>query len=180
LLSGLRAAWDYGPLGVELKRKQCKAPVVEIHDSSRKRCCYGLDSSGDLSSRGLASGHIEHSPIRSSPHVANCYPPVDLRRAFEAKHKHKPGVRWKRSDANCTLVGFGENWVVLLADDRDVAKMKSGLAYPSAETRKRKASLLTENVTRRPSRKKPPFGIGQIGKSFRNEITPGNFIFPHS
>ena len=33
-----------------------------------------------------------------------------------------------------------------------------------------------ENVTST-SRKKPPFGIGQIGKSFRNEITPGNFIF---
>jgi glycyl-tRNA synthetase (EC 6.1.1.14) len=30
------------------------------------------------------------------------------------------------------------------------------------------------------SRKKPPFGIAQIGKSFRNEITPGNFVFPYS
>ena len=43
--------------------------------------------------------------------------------------------------------------------------------------RPRRASSSTSRTCRRPTRKKPPFGIAQIGKSFRNEITPGNFIF---
>ena len=43
--------------------------------------------------------------------------------------------------------------------------------------RLRRASSSTSPTSCRSTRKKPPFGIGQIGKSFRNEITPGNFIF---
>ena len=50
-----------------------------------------------------------------------------------------------------------------------------GLAYLRPETAQG-IFINFENVLQT-SRKKPPFGIGQIGKSFRNEITPGNFIF---
>ena len=48
---------------------------------------------------------------------------------------------------------------------------------PTCARRRRRASSSTSRTCRRPPRKKPPFGIAQIGKSFRNEITPGNFIF---
>ena len=55
-------------------------------------------------------------------------------------------------------------------------RVRGGPALPAAR-RPRRASSSTSSTCRPPRGKKPPFGIGQIGKSFRNEITPGNFIF---
>jgi glycyl-tRNA synthetase (class II) len=52
---------------------------------------------------------------------------------------------------------------------------ESGLAYLRPETAQ--GIFINFDQVMTTSRKKPPFGIGQIGKSFRNEITPGNFIF---
>ena len=52
---------------------------------------------------------------------------------------------------------------------------ESGLAYLRPETAQ--GIFINYTNVQQSARKKPPFGIGQIGKSFRNEITPGNFIF---
>ena len=57
------------------------------------------------------------------------------------------------------------------------ARSRTSPAWPTCGRRPRRASSSTSSTCCSPSRKKTPFGIGQIGKSFRNEITPGNFIF---
>ena len=57
------------------------------------------------------------------------------------------------------------------------ARSRTSRAWPTCAPRPRRASSSTTRTSQQSARRKPPFGIGQIGKSFRNEITPGNFIF---
>ena len=97
---------------------------------------------------------------------------------FEAKHKKKPE---SLTEINCPACGNKGQFTTpkqfsgLLKTFLGPVEDESGLAYLRPET----AQGIFVNFANvlGAARMKPPFGIGQIGKSFRNEITPGNFIF---
>ena len=97
---------------------------------------------------------------------------------FEAKHGRLPE---SQAEVNCPNCGNKGQWTeprdfnMMLKTYLGVLEDESGLHYLRPETAQG-IFVNFKNVVQS-SRAKPPFGIGQIGKSFRNEITPGNFIF---
>ncbi len=180
IYGGTKSAWDYGPLGVELKdniKKQWWRNMVTSREDT-----VGLDSSVILPREVWeASGHVEtfSDPLVESLHTHKRYRADHLLEAYEEKHGHPPenGL----ADIRDPETGEPGSWTEprafsgLLKTFLGPVDDEAGLHYLRPETAQgifvNFANVLTT------SRKKPPFGIGQIGKSFRNEITPGNFIF---
>ncbi|CCQ16047.1 Glycyl-tRNA synthetase [Rhodococcus sp. AW25M09] len=180
IYGGTKSAWDYGPLGVELKdniKKQWWRNMITSRDDT-----VGLDSSVILPREVWeASGHVEtfSDPLVESLHTHKRYRADHLIEAYEDKHGHPPenGL----ADIRDPETGEPGSWTEprafsgLLKTFLGPVDNEEGLHYLRPETAQgifvNFANVLTT------SRKKPPFGIGQIGKSFRNEITPGNFIF---
>ncbi len=180
IYGGSRSAWDYGPLGVELKenikRQWWKTMVQGRHD------VVGLDSSVILPKRVWeASGHVEvfSDPLVECLSCHKRYRADHLEEEFEEKKGRKPenGL----ADVVCVNCGTRGQW----SEPREFSGLlktflgpvddESGMHYLRPET----AQGIFVNFVNvlNAARMKPPFGIGQIGKSFRNEITPGNFIF---
>jgi len=179
IYGGLRASWDYGPLGVELKnnvkRQWWKSMVMGRED------VVGLDSCVILAKEVWeASGHVAtfSDPLTECTACHKRYRADHLEEAFEAKHKKKPE---SLSEINCPACGNKGQFTTpkqfsgLLKTFLGPVEDESGLAYLRPETAQ--GIFINFDQVMTTSRKKPPFGIGQIGKSFRNEITPGNFIF---
>ena len=180
IYGGTRSAWDYGPLGVELKENVRRAwwqAVVRGRDD-----VVGLDSSVILPRQTwVASGHVETftDPLVESLSTHKRYRADHLMEAYEAKHGHPPENGW--ADIPDPETGERGRWTEprefngLLRTFLGPVEDESGLHYLRPET----AQGIFVNFAQvmASSRKKPPFGIGQVGKSFRNEITPGNFIF---
>ncbi|MBM7415269.1 MULTISPECIES: glycine--tRNA ligase [Nocardiaceae] len=180
IYGGTKSAWDYGPLGVELKdniKKQWWRNMITSREDT-----VGLDSSVILPREVWeASGHVEtfSDPLVESLHTHKRYRADHLLEAYEEKHGHPPenGL----ADIRDPETGEPGSWTEprafsgLLKTFLGPVDDEAGLHYLRPETAQgifvNFANVLTT------SRKKPPFGIGQIGKSFRNEITPGNFIF---
>ncbi|WP_062133138.1 glycine--tRNA ligase [Demequina aestuarii] len=180
IYGGTRSAWDYGPLGVELKeniKRQWWRNVVASRDD-----IVGLDSSVILPPKVWeASGHIGAfvDPLVECLSCHKRYREDHLLEEFEEKKGRAPeGGLAEVACANC---GNRGQWTEpkmfngLLKTHLGVTEDESGLHYLRPETAQG-IFVNFENV-QRTSRMKVPFGIGQIGKSFRNEITPGNFIF---
>ncbi len=180
IYGGTRSAWDYGPLGVELKeniRRQWWKSVVQERDD-----IVGIDSSVILAPEvWQASGHVEAfvDPLTECRSCHKRWRADQLEEAYEAKHGHPPAHRL--ADVNCPSCGtkgaFTEPRLFngLLKTYVGPVENEEGLHYLRPET----AQGIFVNFLNvmQTARKKPPFGIGQTGKSFRNEITPGNFIF---
>jgi glycyl-tRNA synthetase len=180
IYGGLRAAWDYGPLGVELKnnvKRQWWKTIVQGRDD-----VVGLDSSVILNPEvWRTSGHVEAfvDPLTECLSCHKRFRADHLEEAYEAKHGRQPANGL--ADINCPNCGnkgsFTEPRMFngLLKTFLGPVEDETGLAYLRPET----AQGIFVNFlnVQQAARKKPPFGIGQIGKSFRNEITPGNFIF---
>jgi glycyl-tRNA synthetase len=182
IYGGTRSAWDYGPLGVELKenikRQWWKAMVTARED------IVGLDSSVILPTRTWeASGHLSTftDPLTE---CQSCH------KRFRADHMQedyaeKKGIEDPDSvdlrDLACPNCGTRGAWTeprnfnMMLKTYLGVIEDESGLHYLRPETAQGIFLNFANVVTS--SRKRPPFGIAQIGKAFRNEITPGNFIF---
>jgi len=183
IYGGTRSAWDYGPLGVELKenikRQWWRAMVTARED------VVGLDSSVILPTRTWeASGHLSTftDPLTE---CQSCH------KRFREDHLQEDYALRKGVDdpdsvdinelVPCPNCGTRGAWTeprafnMMLKTYLGVIEDESGLHYLRPETAQgiflNFANVLTT------SRKKPPFGIAQQGKSFRNEITPGNFIF---
>ena len=165
IYGGLRSAYDYGPLGVALLRNVKSAwwrSMVQLRDD-----VVGLDSA------------IIQSPQvwEASGHVGQFNDPLVECLTCHARHRSD---RLESPD-RCPACGAGDSFT----DARDFNLMfrthmgpvasDSNLVYLRPETAQ---GIFTnfENV-RRVSRLKLPFGIAQLGKSFRNEITPGQFVF---
>jgi glycyl-tRNA synthetase len=142
----------------------------------------GLDSSVILPRQVWeASGHVEvfSDPLVESLHTHKRYRADHLIEAYEAKHGHPPvnGL----ADINDPETGQKGAWTEprafsgLMKTFLGPVDDEQGLHYLRPET----AQGIFVNFANvlNSARMKPPFGIGQIGKSFRNEITPGNFIF---
>ena len=131
----------------------------------------------------MASGHVEvfHDPLVESLITATSVTAQDhLIEAYEAKHgalrrSNGPG---RHSRTRTPAPGPVDRTARVQHDAQDLPRPdrdRGGLHYLRPETAQGIFVNFANVVTT--SRKKPPFGIGQIGKSFRNEITPGNFIF---
>jgi len=162
IYGGLGAFWDYGPLGVELKNNVRQAwwrAMVQERDD-----VVGLDSAILMHPQTwVASGHVQGF---TDPLV-------------ECKSCH---LRWREDmakDGRCPSCGgeLTEPRMFNLMFRTHVGPVEedSTVVYLRPETAQG-IFLNFQNVLGS-SRKKVPFGIAQIGKAFRNEISPGNFIF---
>jgi glycyl-tRNA synthetase len=173
IYGGLRASWDYGPLGVELKnnvKRQWWRSVVQGRDD-----VVGLDSSVILAREVWeTSGHVT-AFVDPLTECENCH------RRYRADQLSDERGGKPLAEIACPNCGTKNAWTEprmfngLLRTFIGPVEDESGLAYLRPET----AQGIFVNFlnVQQSTRKKIPFGIGQIGKSFRNEITPGNFIF---
>ena len=180
IYGGLRASWDYGPLGVEMKnniKRQWWKAMVQGRDD-----VVGLDSSVILAREVWeASGHVTEfvDPLTECQSCHKRFRADHLIESYEEKHGHAPaGGLALVACPNCGTRGaFTEPRMFngLLRTYLGATEDEAGLAYLRPETAQ--GIFINFRNVLQTSRKKIPFGIGQIGKSFRNEITPGNFIF---
>ena len=179
IYGGLGSTWDYGPLGVELKRNVKEAwwrSVVTERDDM-----VGLDAAILMHPQvWVASGHVENF---SDP-LVEC---KECNSRFRQDHlleetgidPESPEAEAALKDLRCPNCG-GE-----LGPPRRFNLMFKTFMGPVEDTanevflRPETAQGIFVNFKNvlDSTRKKLPFGIGQIGKSFRNEITPGNFTF---
>jgi glycyl-tRNA synthetase len=165
IYGGLRSAWDWGPLGVELKRNvknEWWRSMVHLRDD-----VVGLESSILMSPKVWeASGHVE---TFTDPLVecTNCH------HRFRADHIDL--------SKNCPDCGNAPAWTdprqfnLMFKTHMGPAEDTAHVVYLRPETAQ---GMFVDYLTvQQTSRKKIPFGIAQQGKSFRNEITPHNFVF---
>jgi glycyl-tRNA synthetase len=164
IYGGLRSSWDYGPLGTELKRnvrEQWWRSTVQLRDD-----VVGLDASVIMSPKVWeASGHLE---VFTDPLVEclNCH------QRFRADELPEPAAC-----PNCGQTAFTQprNFHLMFKTNMGPIEDAENTVYLRPETAQ---GMFVDFATiQQVSRKKVPFGIAQIGRSFRNEITPGNFIF---
>ena len=186
IYGGTRSAWDYGPLGVELKeniKRQWWKAIVHARED-----VVGLDSSIILPRQvWVASGHVGtftdplveclscHKRERAD-HLQEAYAAKKSTAAAPMNPDDVP-----MSDVPCPHCGNRGQWTeardfnMMLKTYLGVIEDESGLHYLRPETAQ--GIFVNFKNVEGAARKKPPFGIAQVGKSFRNEITPGNFIF---
>ncbi|MFQ5524269.1 MAG: glycine--tRNA ligase, partial [Acidimicrobiia bacterium] len=165
IYGGLRSAYDYGPLGVELlrnvKEEWWKSMV------QRRPDIVGIDSA-ILQARQVwvASGH---EAVFTDPLVecTNCNARHRLDRLEDPDTCPKCGKSGTFTEPR--------NFNLMFRTYMGPVEAEENLVYLRPETAQG-IFINFENV-RRTARLKLPFGIAQIGKSFRNEITPGQFVF---
>ena len=180
IYGGTRSAWDYGPLGVELKdniKRQWWRAMVTSRDD-----IVGLDSSIILPPEVWeASGHLKAfvDPLVECLSCHKRYREDTLIDEFTEKKGRAP--EGGLAGIACESCGTRGKWSEprmfngLLKTYLGPVEDETGLHYLRPETAQ--GIFVNFANVQSSSRKKPPFGIAQIGKSFRNEITPGNFIF---
>jgi glycyl-tRNA synthetase len=179
IYGGSRSAWDYGPLGVELKeniRRQWWKAMVTSRDD-----IVGLDSAVIMPPAVWeASGHLAtfSDPLTECQNCHKRFRADHLEEEFAARKGREPAGL---SDIACPNCGTKGAWTEprqfngMLKTYLGVVGNEEGLNYLRPETAQ--GIFLNYANVQTTSRRKPPFGIAQTGKSFRNEITPGNFIF---
>jgi glycyl-tRNA synthetase len=182
IYGGLRSTWDYGPLGVELKNNVKRAWwrwMVQLRED-----VVGLDSSVILSPRVWeASGHLESF---SDP-LVEC---LSCHQRFRADHLpgfHAPQSGHEETETvdmakgarcpNCGNDKFTDprNFNLMFKTHAGPVEDESTVVWLRPETAQ--GIFVDFKLVQSSTRRKVPFGIAQIGKSFRNEITPGNFIY---
>lgn len=181
IYGGTRSAWDYGPLGVELKeniKRQWWKTIVRMRED-----VVGIDSSVILPTAvWKASGHIEAftDPLIECLKCHHRFRQDQLVEQYAEKHEIAEADVDMEQIA-CSNCGARGEWTEprsfsgLLKTFLGPVDNDEGLHYLRPETAQ---GIFTNfNNVMTSARKKPPFGIAQIGKAFRNEITPGNFIF---
>ena len=168
IYGGLRSSWDYGPLGVELRRNLRGAwwrSMVQLRDD-----VVGLEAAIIMSPRVWeASGHVAGF---SDPLIecTNCH------QRFREDHLAPNGDGILRCP-NCGGAEFTEpkQFNLMLKTHLGPVEGPDSVVYLRPETAQ--GMFVDFTTVQTVARKKLPFGIAQIGKSFRNEITPHNFIF---
>jgi glycyl-tRNA synthetase len=162
IYGGLGSSWDYGPLGTELKRNVKDAwwrAVVQERDDM-----VGLDASIIMHPQTwIASGHVESF---SDP-LVECKSCHLRRRATDLVGNVCPDCGGALTEPKQFNLMF-KTFMGPVEDEASVVYLRPETAQG--------IFVNFDNVLAT-SRKKLPFGIAQIGKSFRNEITTGNFIF---
>ena len=188
IYGGLANTWDYGPLGKELKEniKRCwwKRFIQE------NRYNYGLDAAILMNPEvWVASGHV----ASFADPLIDCKKCKTRHRADklieEFTHGAETGDGWSNEkletyirDNNIVCPNCGKSdftpirqFNLLFETHMGVTDDAKSKVYLRGETAQ--GIFVNFNNVCRSMRAKVPFGIGQTGKSFRNEITPGNFIF---
>lgn len=186
IYGGLANTWDYGPLGVELKNNIKKAWWQKFIQESRYN--VGLDSSILMNPQvWVASGHVGGF---SDP-LLDC---KECKARFRADHLIEEAgntkvdgwtqdqlrgyiTEHKLKCPKCGAHNFTDirQFNLMFKTFQGVTEDSKAEIYLRPETAQ--GIFVNFRNVARTTRKKIPFGIGQIGKSFRNEITPGNFIF---
>ena len=172
IYGGLGSVWDYGPLGVELKKnikeRWWRAMVHEREDIE------GLDAAILMHPKVWeASGHV----AGFTDPLVDCKQSKNRFRADDPRIKGTPGT----PDAQCPVCGMKGTLTaprlfnLMFKTFMGPVEEAAAVVYLRPET----AQGIYVNYLNvlQASRQKVPFGIAQIGKAFRNEITPGNFIF---
>jgi glycyl-tRNA synthetase len=172
IYGGLGSVWDYGPLGVELKKnlkeRWWRSMVHERSDIE------GVDAAILMDSRVWeASGHVSGF---TDP-LVDCKVCKNRFRGDDERIKGEPGT----PDAQCPVCGNKgsltepRQFNLMFKTFMGPVENDAAVVYLRPET----AQGIYVNYLNvmQASRQRLPFGIAQIGKAFRNEITPGNFIF---
>ena len=172
IYGGTGSVWDYGPLGVELKRNlqdRWWRDMVRARDDIE-----GLDSAILMHPRVWeASGHVSGF---ADP-LVECRACKRRFRADEDNIKGTPGT----PDVQCPVCGakgtIGESrqFNLMFKTFMGPVEDTASIVYLRPETAQ--GTYVNFVNVQQATRQKVPFGIAQIGKAFRNEITPGNFIF---
>ncbi|MDR0851954.1 MAG: glycine--tRNA ligase [Clostridiales Family XIII bacterium] len=192
IYGGLANSWDYGPLGVELKNNIKKAWWRKFVQESPYN--VGLDSAILMNPEiWVASGHVGGfaDPLID---CKSCKSRFRADQLIEAYFKEKgetpvPIDGWpnekmeafiKDNDIKCPDCGKNDftgirQFNLMFRTHAGVTSDSQNEIYLRPETAQ--GIFVNFSNVQRTSRKKIPFGIAQVGKSFRNEITPGNFIF---
>ena len=188
IYGGLANSWDYGPLGVEFKNNVKKAWLKKFVQESPYN--VGLDAAIIMNPQTwVTTGHVSSF---SDP-LLDC-------RACKARHRADKLIGEEHPEVNVDAMSFDE-MDQFIADHEDIVcpvcgkhdftpirkfnlmfKTAIGVTEDSSSTcylRPETAQGIFVNFAniQRTTRRKLPFGVCQVGKAFRNEITPGNFIF---
>src|SRR5574344_3142131 len=187
IYGGLANTWDYGPLGCELKNNIKKAWWKKfIHENKNS---YGVDAAILMNPRVWeASGHVGNfsDPLIDCKECKTRHRADKLIESFTDKinsdtlndeELYNYIMENKIPCPNCGKVNYTQIRVfgLMFETRRGVVKDQAGLVYLRPETAQ--GEFVNFLNVQRTTRAKVPFGIGQIGKAFRNEITPGNFTF---
>jgi glycyl-tRNA synthetase len=166
IYGGFASTWDYGPLGIELKRN--------IREAWWR---YMVTSRENVV--GIESAVLMHPRVwEASGHVAGFSDPlVDCRvckRRFRADQIPPKDERQCPKGMECDLTE-ARQFNLMFKTFVGPVEEDAAVAFLRPETAQ--GMFVNFLNVQQSGRLKPPFGIAQIGKSFRNEITPGNFIF---
>ena len=171
IYGGLNSCWDYGPLGVELKRNVKDAWWRAMVQT--RRDVVGLDSAilqhPDV---WRASGHVDgfSDPMVDCRKCKSRFRADDLE-AARCPERHDAPI----NDDCRSHFTEARAFNLMFRTHLGPVEGEASLAYLRPETAQ---GIFTNYLNvQTTARLKPPFGVAQIGKSFRNEITPGNFIF---
>ena len=186
IYGGLANTWDYGPLGVELKENIKKAWRKKFIQESKYN--VGLDSAILMNPQTwVASGHVGgfSDPLMDCKDCKTRHRADKLIEDFGetdangwSNEKMMEYIREKGIKCpNCGSTNFTDirQFNLMFKTFQGVTEDSKNEIYLRPET----AQGIFVNFAniQRTSRKKIPFGVAQVGKSFRNEITPGQFIF---
>ncbi len=191
IYGGLANTWDYGPVGIELKNNVKKAWWKKFIQESPYN--VGMDSAILMNpTTWVASGHVGgfSDPLLDCKSCKTRYRADQLIEAYYAEKNEEVVVDgWSveqmenfLTEKGIVCPGCGKQDFTNIRQFNLMFKTHQGVTDDSSTEiflRPETAQGIFVNFKsiQRSSRKKVPFGIGQIGKSFRNEITPGNFTF---
>lgn len=191
IYGGLANTWDYGPLGVELKNNIKKAWWKKFVTESEYN--VGLDCAILMNPKVWeASGHIGgfSDPLMDCKSCKSRHRADDLIENYNAKKGINLNIAgWSNEQMEeyirdnkipCPVCGNSDftgvrKFNLMFKTFQGVTEDSTNTVYLRPETAQ--GIFVNFKNVQRTTRNKIPFGIGQIGKSFRNEITPGNFIF---
>ncbi|WP_077616227.1 glycine--tRNA ligase [Caenibacillus caldisaponilyticus] len=191
IYGGLANTWDYGPLGAELKNNVKRAWWKKFVQESELN--VGLDSAILMNPKTWeASGHLKNfndpmidckqckSRHRADKLLEAAVDPAELGRPIEALTFDEMDQLIKERGIKCPHCGAQDftpvrQFNLMFKTYQGVTESSADEIYLRPETAQ--GIFVNFKNVQRVMRKKLPFGIAQIGKSFRNEITPGNFTF---
>jgi glycyl-tRNA synthetase len=174
IYGGVRSTWDYGPLGVELKenvKRQWWRTMVQLRDEVV----------------GMEQAILGPTDVwQASGHLANFADPLvecsQCHQRFREDHLREAqlGSETAEGEIECptcrkATLGDPRNFNLMFKTHVGPIESDTNIAWLRPETAQ--GMFVNFATIQRATRKKPPFGIAQVGKSFRNEITPGNFVF---
>jgi glycyl-tRNA synthetase len=169
IYGGLRSSWDYGPLGTEMRRNirnRWWRDMVQMRDD-----VVGLEAAIIMSPRVWeASGHV----AGFSDPLVECR---TCHQRFRADHLEEAAGDGPMTCPHCGEHDFTEakQFNLMFQTHMGPVEDDASVAYLRPETAQ--GMFVDYRTVQQAARQKVPFGIAQIGRSFRNEITPGNFIF---